>query len=137
MGLLDEVSKAFAGPAGGTAAGGGQGAVAQALMGLLGSGGGLEGLVQSFEQKGLGDLVGSWISTGPNLPVTAAQVSNGLGPELLAELASKTGLNPNEVAGHLSQLLPGMVDKLTPQGSLPAAGSLGGILESALSGFFT
>ena len=102
---------------------------------MLGSSGGLEGLVRSFEQKGLGDLIGSWVSTGPNLPATAAQISHGLGPEILSQLATKTGLNPSEVAGHLSQLLPGMVDKLTPQGSVPSAGSLGGLLESALGGF--
>lgn len=141
MGLLDEVGKALGGGAmsggglgGALGGGGGQAALLQALMGLLGGGGGLDGLLRSFQQKGLGDLVGSWVSTGPNLPASAEQISHGLGPDLLSQLAGQTGMAPGAVAGHLSELLPGVVDKLTPQGNVPDAGSMGGLLEGVLGG---
>ena len=86
MGLLDEVGKALGGGAlsgsglGGAMGGGGQAALLQALMGLLGGGGGLDGLLRSFQQKGLGDLVGSWVSTGPNLPASAEQIATASAP---------------------------------------------------------
>jgi uncharacterized protein YidB (DUF937 family) len=139
MGLLDEVGKALGGGAlsgsglGGAMGGGGQAALLQALTGLL-AGGGLDGLLRSFQQKGMGDLVGSWVSTGPNLPASADQIRHGLGPDLLSQLAGQTGMAPGAVAGHLSELLPGIVDRLTPQGNLPDAGSMGGLLEGVLGG---
>lgn len=134
MGLLDELGKAV-GNAGGAQAGGGQGALVQAVVGML-AGGGLEGLVKSFQQKGLGDVVGSWVSTGANLPVSPAQVTSALGPDQLGQLARQVGLDPGALAGQLSTLLPGMVDKLTPEGRLPDAGSLQGSLGGLLKGLF-
>lgn len=134
MGLLDELGKAVGG-AGGAQAGGGQGALVQAVVGML-AGGGLEGLVKSFQQKGLGDVVGSWVSTGANLPVSPAQVTSALGPDQLGQLARQVGLDPGALAGQLSTLLPGMVDKLTPEGRLPDAGSLQGSLGGLLKGLF-
>ncbi len=144
MGLLDEVGKALGGGGmsggglggalGGAMGGGGQAALLQALMGLLSGGGGLDGLLRSFQQKGMGDLVGSWVSTGPNLPASADQISQGLGPDLLSQLAGQAGMAPGAVAGQLSGMLPGIVDKLTPQGRLPDASSMGGLLEGVLGG---
>lgn len=134
MGLLDELGKAVGG-ASGAQAGGGQGALVQAVVGML-AGGGLEGLVKSFQQKGLGDVVGSWVSTGANLPVSPAQVTSALGPDQLGQLARQVGLDPGALAGQLSNLLPGMVDKLTPEGRLPDAGSLQGSLGGLLKGLF-
>jgi uncharacterized protein YidB (DUF937 family) len=133
MGLFDEIGKAVGGAATGAGGGGGQGALLQALVGLL-SGGGLDGLVKSFQQKGLGHIVSSWIGTGPNLPISADQVASVLGPETLGKLAGQAGLDPKAVAGQLSTLLPGLVDKLSPAGKLPDAGALQGALQGALSG---
>ena len=76
MGLLDSVIGALGQAQGG--AGGGQADLLGALVGMLGQGGGLgglAGLVQKFEQGGLGDAVGSWIGTGQNMPVSADQIS--------------------------------------------------------------
>lgn len=90
--------------------------------------GGLQGLVQSFQQKGLGSIVSSWISTGPNQPISAAQVTEGLGQDNVQRLAAKAGVPQDEAASRLSQHLPGFIDKLTPQGTVPE----GGIFEKGM-----
>jgi uncharacterized protein YidB (DUF937 family) len=51
--------------------------------------GGLDGLVQSFQQKGLGDVVSSWVSTGQNLPISADQITHVLGSDAVKNLAAK------------------------------------------------
>jgi uncharacterized protein YidB (DUF937 family) len=92
--------------------------------------GGLAGLVQRFHEKGLGGLVSSWVSTGQNLPVSSDQLQHVLGSEQVSELAAKAGISPETASSHLAQLLPMIVDKLTPNGQLPPSGSL---LDSGLS----
>lgn len=128
MGLLDSVIGAI-GSGAGTGAAGGQGELLNAVIGLLGSGngagGGLAGLVQQFQQGGLGDVVASWVSTGQNLPVSAEQLTQVLGSDTIGQLAQQLGLSNGDVAGQLSQLLPQLVDRLTPNGQLPAGGGLG------------
>ena len=92
--------------------------------------GGLAGLVQRFHEKGLGGLVSSWVNTGQNLPVSADQLQQVLGSEQVRELAAKAGISPETASSHLAQLLPMIVDRLTPNGQLPPSGSL---LDSGLS----
>jgi uncharacterized protein YidB (DUF937 family) len=133
MGLLDELQKNLGGSGG--QAGGGQGALMQALMGLL-AGGGLQQLLSSFQQKGLGDIAGSWISTGGNKPVSPDQVQQALGPDQLGQLSQQTGLDVGALAGQLSSLLPGLVDKLTPDGKLPEGGAMPDKLGDLLKGLF-
>jgi uncharacterized protein YidB (DUF937 family) len=94
--------------------------------------GGLQGLVQSFTQKGLGDIVSSWVSTGPNLPVSIDQLHAALGPEAIQSLAQKAGVAPEMAGSVLAQVLPMIVDKLTPDGKLPEGG---GSLEQSLGLF--
>jgi uncharacterized protein YidB (DUF937 family) len=126
MGLLDSVLGSVMGARqgqGGAAAGGGD--LLKAVVGMLGNdsaNGGLAGLVQQFQRGGLGNVIQSWISTGQNLPVSADQLSNVLGNDTLGALAQKLGLDPGEVAGQLSQVLPQVVDKLTPNGQMPQGG---------------
>ena len=92
--------------------------------------GGLSGLIQRFREKGLGDLVSSWVGTGQNLPVSTDQLQHALGSEQVKELAAKAGISPELCSSHLAQLLPLLVDKLTPDGQIPESSSL---LESGLS----
>jgi uncharacterized protein YidB (DUF937 family) len=89
------------------------------------SGGGLGGLVDAFQAKGLGDVVASWIGTGQNLPVTAEQIQSVLGSGLVQQLAARVGLPPEAASALLAQILPQAVDRLTPEGTLPAGGLLG------------
>lgn len=89
------------------------------VMGLLGGQGGLQNLISQFDAKGLGDIVGSWVGTGQNKSISPDQIQNVLGSDSLNGIASKLGLNVNDLSGQLSNLLPGVVDKLTPNGKIP------------------
>jgi len=88
-------------------------------MGLLGGAGGLNGLVSQFASKGLGDVIGSWVGTGNNLPISADQLQSVLGADTIKNLASKLGMDSDALVGQLSNLLPQAVDKLTPEGKVP------------------
>jgi uncharacterized protein YidB (DUF937 family) len=83
--------------------------------------GGLNGLVQQFQAGGLGHLMQSWISTGPNQPASAQQIQQALGGDRLQQIAARVGLDPNVVAQKLSTILPQVVNHLTPNGQLPQA----------------
>jgi len=90
------------------------------VMNLVGGqSGGLNGLISQFTSKGLGDLIGSWVGTGKNLPVSPDQLKGVLGDDTLKNIASKLGMDSNTVTSQLSNLLPQVVDKLTPNGKVP------------------
>jgi uncharacterized protein YidB (DUF937 family) len=126
MGLFDAVAGAM-----GSAGGGQGGDLMQVVMKLVQQNGGLEGLVAKFQQGGLGEVVQSWISTGPNLPISPDQLGQALGPDALQQL----GAGGQDLLGPLSQLLPQVVDGLTPNGQLPAGGGdLAGLLGGLLGG---
>jgi uncharacterized protein YidB (DUF937 family) len=82
--------------------------------------GGLGGLLKQFQQKGLGEVADSWIKTGPNDAVAPAQISDALGPDVIDTLSQRTGLSKDQVVQMLSQVLPNVVDRLTPGGRLPS-----------------
>jgi uncharacterized protein YidB (DUF937 family) len=88
---------------------------------ILEQNGGLQGVVNQFEKSGLGATVSSWVGTGPNQPISPGDVQRTLGPDLLQQLASKSGLSVEELAQKLSQVLPKAVDTLTPDGTIPRA----------------
>ena len=118
MGLLDNI----VGQVAGQALGGGN---AQSLVGpllqALGNGG-LQNLIGQLTQGGLGNVVQSWVSTGANLPVSADQLQQALGSSDLAQkLAQQVGLNGADLHGALANVLPGLVDHLTPGGQVPQA----------------
>jgi uncharacterized protein YidB (DUF937 family) len=122
MSLLDQLGQAAGGMLGG---GGNQNPLLQAVTSLLGqnsSVGGLAGLVQAFQKNGLADIVNSWVSTGQNLPVSAQQIKQGLGGDLLNQVSSKAGLSPDAASSQLAGLLPDLIDKLTPNGKIEAGG---------------
>ncbi|MFM9915036.1 MAG: YidB family protein [Rhizobacter sp.] len=141
MGLLDSVIGALAGGTSGNAAGpgGGQAALVNIVLGMLtnrtGSGtdglGGLGDLLARFQQAGLGEAASSWVGTGQNVPVSPDQVEGALGSDLVAQIARQIGLPHGETAGHLSELLPQVVDRMTPGGQLPE----GGVNADELAGF--
>jgi len=81
--------------------------------------GGLGGLLSQFQQNGHGDVAKSWVGPGQNQSITPAQLGAALGPAIVAALAQRTGLSQQELMSHLSEILPGVVDKLTPNGRLP------------------
>jgi uncharacterized protein YidB (DUF937 family) len=115
MGILDSVKSALGGSSAGN-----QSDLMSAVMNLVGQqGGGLNGLIQQFSSKGLGDLVSSWVGTGNNLPISAEQIQHVLGSDTVKNIASKMGVDANSAASQLSNLLPQVIDKLTPNGKVP------------------
>jgi uncharacterized protein YidB (DUF937 family) len=85
---------------------------------------GLGGLLDRFRQAGQGQAADSWVGTGPNQPVSPGQVGNALGSNILKTLSQRSGIPEDELIRQLSQVLPGVVDKLTPQGRLPTMAEL-------------
>ena len=111
--------------------------VLQLLQGnQAGSGSGIQSLIQNFNNGGLGDVISSWIGTGSNLPISGSQLQNVLGNDTISRLASQSGLSTDNVRSQLADLLPQVVDKLTPNGQLPAGGDLLSSLTSGLKGLF-
>ena len=119
MGLFDEVAggllkQAFSGQ-------GGQGGLMETVMGLLkgSESGGLGGLAETFNERGLGDLMSSWIGKGENLPVSSEQIQQVLGSGQVQQIAEKLGISSDEASSGLADILPQLVDKLTPDGDVP------------------
>jgi uncharacterized protein YidB (DUF937 family) len=96
---------------------------------------GLGGLAQIFQQKGLGDLISSWITTGPNPPVSASQLTDALGEQTVKEFAAKAGVPESQAGDILAALLPSVIDRVTPEGNLPDNDTLESKLGDLLSGF--
>jgi uncharacterized protein YidB (DUF937 family) len=95
---------------------------------------GLGGLIEMFQKKGLGDMIGAWISTGPNPPISAKQVTDVLGSDILKQFAAKAGVKQSEAGGLLASVLPTVIDQLTPKGEMPQTNDLEAGLGSLLSG---
>ncbi len=120
--------------------GNGQADLLGAVIGMLGQSGGqggglggLAGLVNKMQQSGLGDVANSWVGTGENQAIAPDQLGNVLGSDMISGLTKQLGINQGDLLGQLSQMLPQVVDKLTPQGQVPQ-GDIGSILGSLLGG---
>lgn len=103
------------------ALGGSQGGgLASLVLGMINNQpGGLGGLVQAFQNKGMGDIVSSWVGTGANQPISPDQMQDALGSDTIEQMAQQTGVSAGDLTSQLSNLLPGMVDHLTPEGRIP------------------
>ena len=103
-------------------------------MGGLGGLGSLGGLIGALTQSGMGNVANSWVGGGQNLPISPDQITQifggGAGGGLLAQLAQQAGMSQGDAASSLSQILPDLVDKLTPDGQVPEQGTLDQMLGS-------
>ena len=81
---------------------------------------GLGGLIEQFKKGGFGEIIKSWIGTGQNKAITPNQLHNALGQETVDNLAKDSGMPREDLLAQLSQLLPDVIDKLTPNGHLPS-----------------
>jgi len=116
-----------AAPAGGGAIGGDLGGLLKGgLGGLLAGGaagsvisGGLGDLLKQFQQNGQGETANSWVSPGPNKPISPGDLANALGADQINSLMSQSGLSRDDLLSGLSQHLPDVVNHLTPDGRLP------------------
>jgi uncharacterized protein YidB (DUF937 family) len=118
MSLLEDLAGKFMG-----GQQGGNAALITTVLGAINNHpGGLGGLVQSFQQQGLGGVVSSWVGTGANQSITPQQVQSVMGDHVTA-IASKLGVSPEDASAKIAQLLPGVIDHLTPNGQVPAGGT--------------
>ena len=103
-----------------------QAGLVEGVMGLLTNKetGGLGGLMQSFNQQGLGDIISSWVGTGNNATITSEQVQEVLGSDVIQQLAEKSGVSVDAAKAQLAELLPSLIDKVTPDGKIPEGGLL-------------
>jgi uncharacterized protein YidB (DUF937 family) len=103
---------------------GGRGALLAMLLPLamqwVQRNGGVGEVLRRFEQKGFGPQANSWMSTGPNSPLKAEEVDEVIGGEELSQLSQRLGVPERQVALGLAEILPEMVDQLTPDGNIPA-----------------
>jgi uncharacterized protein YidB (DUF937 family) len=117
-------------------AGGGLGDVLKGgLGGLLAGGaagsvisGGLGDLLKQLQQGGQGEVANSWVSPGPNKPISTGDLANALGADQINSLMSQSGLSRDELLSGLSQHLPDVINHLTPDGRLPTESELSGRL---------
>ncbi|MES2712512.1 MAG: YidB family protein [Pseudomonadota bacterium] len=112
------------------------------LMGGREDGAGLDNLLRKLRAQGLDQEVDSWVSTGPNRPVAPEQVQAAFGHDQLSGMAQRFGMPAGALGGILAQLLPELVNRLTPNGQVPhqlpgGAGGMGGILASVLGGLMS
>jgi len=119
MGLFDSFASNLLGQLTGSSGGQQSPLLGMALQLVQNYPGGLSGLLEKFQAAGLGNEVKSWISTGGNLPVSAEQLGRVLGSDQIGNIASQLGMSNGDVTKGLAQLLPQLVDNMSPQGSLP------------------
>lgn len=113
----DPLATMLGGLMGQATAGHGNG-VLGAVMGLVQQHGGLSGVLDMFNESGMAEHAQSWVSTGDNLPIDSHQVQQVFGGSI-GDLASKLGLSSDQASSSIAQLLPQLVNQLTPTGSVP------------------
>ena len=135
MGLFDDLGKQVLGNVlGGDAAAGGQVNWVQLGIAVLDKFGGIDGLMKKFQENGLGELVSSWVGRGGNLPVSAEQILAVLGKKNVADIAQEAGTDTQTAADNLANVLPGLVDKLTPDGQSVGGDALQQGIQALLGG---
>ena len=135
MGLLDDLGKQVLGNVlGGDAAAGGQVNWVQLGLAALDKFGGIDGLMKTFQEKGFGDLIASWVGKGGNLPISADQILSVLGKKNVADIAQEAGTDTQTAADSLASVLPGLVDKLTPDGQPVGGDALQQGIQALLGG---
>jgi outer membrane protein OmpA-like peptidoglycan-associated protein/uncharacterized protein YidB (DUF937 family) len=114
--LLNEVSQKYG-------LGDKAGSLLSGVIGLINNlkTGGIAGFIQRFQRSGLGDIVSSWVSRGENAPISAGQIENALGKGTVDQLAKQAGIESGAAGSVLSEMLPKVIDALTPDGVIPAS----------------
>jgi uncharacterized protein YidB (DUF937 family) len=120
MGLLDQLAGQVIGSLGAQKQDSvSQGDLLGGVMSMVNKAGGLQAILQQLQASGLGDQVASWIGTGANSAVSGNQLMDALGADQIAQVAQQAGVEPEHAATGLAQLLPQIIDKLTPDGQVP------------------
>jgi uncharacterized protein YidB (DUF937 family) len=129
MSLMDTMSKLCSGS--------GEESVKQIVQMLASHPGGTTGLMQSFREQGLGGVLSSWLGSGENQPISADQIQKVFGNERIAAIANKCGVSPETASAEIAEVLPMVVDGLSPHGTLPAGEDLKSKAGSLLTSLFS
>lgn len=113
MGFLDNLLGSFTG---GSAQG--QNPLLLAALQLIEQNGGLPGIISKFQQGGYGNQIGSWVGTGANMPISGGQLQEVLGSGAVGQIAQQLGLSHGDASSGLAQVLPQLIDKMTPTGQV-------------------
>jgi uncharacterized protein YidB (DUF937 family) len=145
MDLLEQLLKGLGGAQAGQGGQGGNAAVLRGIFDMLAGGqrgqpgpgvpgpqpsSGLDDLIRGFRDKGLGDVIDSWVGTGNNRPIAPDQLERGLGQERVREMAGRSGLSLESLLPLLVTALPAIIDALTPRGQVPQPSALDEQLRS-------
>lgn len=103
------------------------------MIAMFAAKGGLQKVLGQLTGAGHGAQANSWVSTGENQPIKSGDLQAAM-PEEVAELSQQTGMNPQEISDAMSQVLPGLVDKLTPTGAVPDASQIDAVLSQIPGG---
>jgi len=91
----------------------------QLALSMLQQNGGLEGVLNKFRQGGLAQHADSWVSTGQNMNISADQLQQVFGSSAISDLASQLGMPEDQAGSAMAQLLPDVINRLTPEGQVP------------------
>jgi uncharacterized protein YidB (DUF937 family) len=119
--VQDPLSSILGGLTGNSSAatgGGGGNLLLQLALSMLQQNGGLDGVLGKFRQAGMGAQADSWVSTGQNMDISSDQLQQVFGPGALNDIASQLGMSQNQAGSALSQMLPEVINQLTPQGQV-------------------
>lgn len=96
------------------------GMLLSAALGLIQKNGGLDGVLERLRQNGLAAQADSWVGTGPNLAISPAELEQALGPQNMDRVAAQLGYSSAEAGSAMAEILPELVNQLTPSGQLPS-----------------
>jgi uncharacterized protein YidB (DUF937 family) len=133
MGLFDTLAKQAFG-----------GQPAALLENLIREAGGLAGMRDRFTAAGLGDIFTSWVTSGENRPIQAADLQKIMGADALQALAARVGFSAETILPLMAQFLPQVIDRLTPNGQIEATlpgpeqlqSIFGDVMKSGISSLF-
>lgn len=113
----DPLGSVLGRPGGGTQAPSGNLLLQLALL-MLQQNGGLGGVLSKFRQGGLSQQADSWVGTGQNMNISAEQLQQIFGSSAISDLASQLGMSEQQAGSEMAQLLPEVINRLTPEGQV-------------------
>ena len=115
----DPLSSILGGLTGGR--GGGTGNILlQLALSMLQQQGGLGNVLGKFREAGMGAQADSWVSTGQNVNISPNQLEQVFGSGALNDIASKLGMSQEQAGSAMAQVMPELINQLTPQGQVTA-----------------
>jgi uncharacterized protein YidB (DUF937 family) len=108
-----------------------------AAMAMLEKAGGIQGVMEKFQKSGMGDIVASWVGTGQNESITPDQITQALGQENIQVITKQVNIPAEQSGNLLSELLPALIDRLTPDGQVPDQNQMATLGKSVLASLVT